>query len=77
MDKVTAGDPRRFGKLLGRNLAGYWSYRTGAYRAIVKHYDDTLVVFAIRLYTAPKSIKTTEKKSQPLSLPPTRVGELI
>lgn len=49
MDEVATGDPRRFGKPKRHQLRGHWAYRIGNYRAITKHYDDTLVIFAMKV----------------------------
>lgn len=32
-----------------RELRGHWGYRIGDYRAVVKHYDEKLVIFAVRV----------------------------
>lgn len=49
MDDIATGDPRRFGKPMQHQLRGYWRYRIGNYRAITKHYDETLVIFAVKV----------------------------
>lgn len=49
MDEVATGDPRRFGKPRRRQLRGHWGYRIGNYRAITKHYDEKLVIFAVKV----------------------------
>lgn len=49
MDDVCQGDPKRFGKPMRYELRGHWRYRIGDYRAVVKHYDQKLVIFAVRV----------------------------
>ncbi len=44
---TTAEDPRRFGKVLGGDLAGLWRYRVGDYRLICTHEGDRLVVLIL------------------------------
>jgi len=42
-------DPRRVGKPLGRELAGYFSARRGAYRVIYRLADDDAVIHVVRI----------------------------
>lgn len=49
IEEVATGDPRRFGKPMSHELRGHWRYRIGDYRAVVKHYDEKLVIFAVRV----------------------------
>lgn len=44
---LTLEDPRQRGKGLTAELRGYWRYRIGDYRIIVKIEDDRLVVIAL------------------------------
>ena len=44
---VPRGDPRQFGKPLGRDKAGLWSYRVGDYRAICLLEHERLVVVVV------------------------------
>ena len=46
---ATAGDPRRFGDPLKKNLSGFWKYRIGAYRVICDIQDDVITVRIIRI----------------------------
>jgi len=46
---ATTDDPRRFGKALAGDLAGFWRYRVGDYRLIVAIEDDRLVVLVVRI----------------------------
>ncbi len=45
---ATDEDPRRFGKLLSRDMAGLWRYRVRDYRMICNIEDDKLVVLVLR-----------------------------
>lgn len=49
MDRDATGDPRRFGTPMRHQLRGHWAYRIGNYRTITKHYDGTLVIFAMKV----------------------------
>jgi mRNA-degrading endonuclease RelE of RelBE toxin-antitoxin system len=42
-------DPRRIGTLLGRELAGYFSARRGAYRVIYRLVDGDSAVYVVRI----------------------------
>ncbi|MDA8288814.1 MAG: type II toxin-antitoxin system RelE/ParE family toxin [Actinomycetota bacterium] len=42
-------DPRRAGKPLGRELAGYFSARRGAYRVIYRLVDEDAVIHVVRI----------------------------
>lgn len=42
-------NPRAHGKALSYDLAGYWRYRIGDYRAICKIDDDILTVVAVQI----------------------------
>ncbi len=42
-------EPRRVGKPLGRELAGYYSARRGAYRVICRPLDKDAVIFVVRI----------------------------
>lgn len=42
-------DPRRVGKPLGRELAGYFSARRGAYRVIYRLVDEDAVIHVVRI----------------------------
>ena len=42
-------DPRRVGKPLGRELAGYFSARRGAYRVISRLVDEDAVIHVVRI----------------------------
>jgi mRNA interferase RelE/StbE len=42
-----AEDPRRLGKALGGNKVGFWRYRVGDYRILVRIEDARLVVLVI------------------------------
>jgi len=46
---ATSEDPRRFGKPLSSNLAGWWRYRIGDYRLICEIQDEKLVVMLIKI----------------------------
>jgi mRNA interferase RelE/StbE len=46
---VLRDEPRRVGKPLLRELAGYYSARRGAYRIIYLIDDNTLVVHVVRI----------------------------
>ena len=46
---AVAGDPRRFGKPLRRNLAGLWRYRVEDYRLICRLEDDRVVVLVLQV----------------------------
>ena len=46
---ATKEDPRRFGKPLARELAGFWRYRIRNYRVICNIEDDKLVVLVVRV----------------------------
>lgn len=43
-----AADPRRIGKPLRFELAGYWSARRGQYRVIYSIHDDRVLVRVVR-----------------------------
>lgn len=45
---ATELDPRRFGRGLKGNLAGYWRYRVGDYRIICEILDQEIVVLVLR-----------------------------
>lgn len=49
MDEVATGDPKKFGKPMRHEMRGHWQYRIGDYRAVVKHYHQKLVIFAVRV----------------------------
>lgn len=42
-------DPQDCGEALTGNLAGYWRYRVGDWRVIVRFEDDRLVIFVIEV----------------------------
>ena len=42
-------DPRVRGEALTGNLAGYWRYRVGDWRVIVRFEDGRLVIFVIEV----------------------------
>ncbi len=42
-------DPRRLGRPLGRELAGYLSARRGAYRVIYRLVDEDAVIHVVRI----------------------------
>ncbi len=42
-------DPGRVGKPLGRELAGYFSARRGAYRVIYRFFQEDSVVHVVRI----------------------------
>jgi mRNA interferase RelE/StbE len=42
-------DPSRVGKPLGRELAGYFSARRGAYRVIYRLVDEDAVIHVVRI----------------------------
>jgi len=42
-----SSDPRKFGKALGYDLAGFWRYRMGDYRILCKIEDEQLVIVAV------------------------------
>lgn len=44
---LTLEDPRQRGKGLSAELSGYWRYRVGDYRVIVKIENDRLLVIAL------------------------------
>jgi mRNA interferase RelE/StbE len=46
---ATSDDPRRFGKALAGEFAGFWRYRVGDYRLIVAFEEDRLVVLVVRI----------------------------
>lgn len=46
---ATNEDPRRFGKMLSRELAGLWRYRVRDYRIICDIEDDKLIVLIVRV----------------------------
>jgi mRNA interferase RelE/StbE len=48
-DVCQLDDPRSRGKGLTGDLAGYWRYRIGDYRALVEVRDEHLVIVAITL----------------------------
>jgi len=43
---VNTEDPYATGKALVGNLKGYWRYRIGSYRLLVKINDDELIIIA-------------------------------
>lgn len=49
LDERVAGnaDPRRFGKGLTANHAGYWRYRVGDYRILCQIKDGELLVLVV------------------------------
>src|SRR5699024_5718515 len=65
MDDIATGDPRRFGKPMRHQLRGYWRYRIGNYRATTQHYDDTLVIFAVKVMHRSKIYKDHEQPELP------------
>ena len=46
---ISAKNPRLFGKSLSGDLKGFWRYRIGNYRAIVKIEEDRLVVLVVHV----------------------------
>jgi len=46
---TTEEDPRRFGKVLSRDLVGLWRYRVRNYRMICNIEDDKLMVLVLRV----------------------------
>jgi mRNA interferase RelE/StbE len=48
-ERVVAGDPRRFGKPLLRELKGLWRWRVGDYRIIGKIINERLVVLVVEV----------------------------
>jgi mRNA interferase RelE/StbE len=46
-ERVTTGDPRRFGKPLLRELKGLWRWRVGDYRILGKIVDERLIVLVV------------------------------
>lgn len=49
-DKINGCEnPRLYGKALVGNLSGFWRYRIGDYRVLVKIEDDELVVLAVKV----------------------------
>ncbi|WP_232224378.1 type II toxin-antitoxin system RelE family toxin [Candidatus Paracaedibacter symbiosus] len=40
-------NPRQFGKMLVGDLAGYWSFRIGDYRAICDIRDNELIILMV------------------------------
>jgi mRNA interferase RelE/StbE len=46
---AAAGDPRRFGRPLRRNLAGLWRYRVSDYRLICRLEENRLVVLVLQV----------------------------
>ena len=44
---VGIGGPRRFGKPLTGDRAGFWAYRIGAYRVVCLLEDERLVVVVV------------------------------
>ena len=46
-DLLTLEDPRQRGKGLTADLTGYWRYRIGDYRVVVKIEADRLVIIAL------------------------------
>jgi mRNA interferase RelE/StbE len=44
-----AGNPKRVGKALERELEGYWSARRGPYRIIYRIDDDQLIVLVVNV----------------------------
>ena len=44
---IDTEDPRASGKALVGNLKGYWRYRIGSYRLLVKINDDELIIIAV------------------------------
>ena len=43
----TDEDPRRYGALLRKELAGRWKYRVGAYRLICEIQDEKVLVLVL------------------------------
>ena len=46
---ATSEDPRRFGKALSGDRAGFWRYRVGDHRIICRIEDDHLLVLVVAL----------------------------
>lgn len=46
---ATNEDPRRFGKPLRKDLAGFWKYRVGNYRIIADIQEEVLIVLVVRV----------------------------
>lgn len=46
---VLLEEPRRVGRPLGRELAGYFSARRGAYRVIYRLDEDSRIVHVVRI----------------------------
>lgn len=44
---INTDDPRVSGKPLVGDLKGYWRYRIGSYRLLVKIVDDELIIIAV------------------------------
>ena len=44
---INTDDPRASGKPLVGDLKGYWRYRIGSYRLLVKIVDDELIIIAV------------------------------
>ncbi|MDR1954146.1 MAG: type II toxin-antitoxin system RelE/ParE family toxin [Clostridiales Family XIII bacterium] len=44
---VGCSDPKQFGKPLTGNLKGFWRYRVGSYRLLVKIHDDIVTVIIV------------------------------
>jgi mRNA interferase RelE/StbE len=44
-----AGDPRRRGKPLQRELFGYWSARRGEYRVVYRLDDETNTMYVLKI----------------------------
>ncbi|MBR3228031.1 MAG: type II toxin-antitoxin system RelE/ParE family toxin [Erysipelotrichaceae bacterium] len=44
---IDTDDPYAYGKALTGNLKGYWRYRIGSYRLLVKISDSELIIIAV------------------------------
>ena len=44
---IDTDNPYAYGKALIGNLKGYWRYRIGSYRLLVKIQDDELIIIAV------------------------------
>ena len=49
LESRVAKNPRKFGKALSANLAGYWRYRVGDHRIICEIKNKELIVFVIEI----------------------------
>jgi mRNA interferase RelE/StbE len=48
-DLERVGDPRGFGEAMVGNWAGFWRYRVGDYRAIVRIEDGRVIVLVVEI----------------------------